>query len=1484
MVVLKDFSEDEIVSVGGLFSPTTLLCNELIPGGVSDTNEWYALLKGNAWTMQSAGDSNMISTPTTCFLRHCDNDLTFSFGNFRDTAFWSGVGAVVKGLDVTSRMLPLFLTLSSSGLEVKTLKVLPGAGSGEESKEHSMEPVSLPIVMDRIWTCPIGGPNRVLFASAIQGGVPAVSGLNMDEQHIFLTEPGSIAVDLTSTTRLTLAYGESILEICWQPYPSAISGDDKMVQRHDCWVCNSRGPMLGVLTSHRVLLLSSSLNILNSYESCRSSAASAMGAKLLAKAVSICWVGSSLVYTLESGAVNYMVAAVVGRKLVNESNFIKQMSCSLFGNDTNNDRSKGRLCTLPISHAVDGYVRLATCLPDRLVYMTREEVGNVSIPSLIIRPCLPLEPLVHGLLQPLPLDIPIAPSSVLSDVGSVDPFAPVTLPSVSVVPTKKNCRSTEHQSSIIESLLTIYVPAKPAVGISTEGGALPMTQATRKLCFMLCEAGFERLAMIAAGVCSNDRDLTGPDFIHNRWMSPGIKFHMSLRAGAFSTACSDLLAARPGLQELFMDPESYGGGTLPHPDNAYAKQFAASAYVLAACGQRDMARKLADLAGDDEFLALLFMAEERAKSGSQKSNLKNLQEAVKGKNAALYKVLQTVSADEVADKKGQETLEWNLQVSSIGNANRRTTMLALTGTLTNDPASTTTKLDMGPVDRAQRSHASQRGGGLGPPTKLGLLAMDSVEDWLGKSLPEIVVASADSSHLHGLGNNNAKGDDGVEEHLYPGGIERPECWVDDIGTGKEWDKVVGYWRFSDLIRPGEPSFVSSSLPKSRLNMLDLSNFKSPLEVFSDTNSRIKLESTLSAVDPGEDHSKVKELNDVIFSTDPLLNASTLPPVVGMRVKVGRGSAMDVGMYHLDPNRQHLTVELNVLRSETASNLDTEKHVLLQRVGGNDQKTLIWSLSVDNTGKLSWQQGGESANSVSSTEHAINMGPTEDMPVSLWSHIAVVIDSSASHSNVSLFINGDRSVKSQLVLPTVTEDVIGTTTIYVGPNLRGWRISELRFWADSRSAMDIDSMKENYLPLASKRKRMQFRIKGSKQLFGAPASSLLLGEPSDSTPDTEDPTLEKIHLVTRDVSSRKGFGLAAPGSKGGLSAPSGGVGGLASPRGGNRRGAVVQGNLEVEDNSVNNSDSNGNATSMPKSPSLKRMSALAGPTALVSPDGNKTPTKSGLAKPGGISAPSSVKKDSGEILSPAQRRLKNKQQASALPQPQTTVPPVPDASLLSGPKVPLQTKGNPVVNTPSTPEAFPTVGLVWSAPLREIAGYSALDLCKCIRRRPLKGRAALGVPHIVKNPADAGDKDKVTILRLTDELHTLLTAKDSDQLPYSREEISITAESVIVAPSQFGGTKDHIIAYYNQKKLTVLNTTTKTRIVEMPMTAHLIFWTFTNSEELLLITSTGLFKWNVKPSDAPSSRPVKLCDRRDVLDPTRLAENVLIQAYYFVTGI
>ena len=141
-----------------------------------------------------------------------------------------------------------------------------------------------------------------------------------------------------------------------------------------------------------------------------------------------------------------------------------------------------------------------------------------------------------------------------------------------------------------------------------------------------------------------------------------------------------------------------------------------------------------------------------------------------------------------------------------------------------------------------------------------VLALDLLEEWMGLRI-KLEVVSNNSNHLHTLSGiktnlgprsntntlnsdkNGMTGNNGNNSNNGNGngnGKNEMSSWVADIGVGKEWEKVVGYWRFSDLIKYGDLGFCNTGIPGARGVFLDLSKYGVPLEIFGGVESGSKV--------------------------------------------------------------------------------------------------------------------------------------------------------------------------------------------------------------------------------------------------------------------------------------------------------------------------------------------------------------------------------------------------------------------------------------------------------------------------------------------------------------------------------------------------------------------------------------------------------------------------------------------------------------------
>lgn len=303
-----------------------------------------------------------------------------------------------------------------------------------------------------------------------------------------------------------------------------------------------------------------------------------------------------------------------------------------------------------------------------------------------------------------------------------------------------------------------------------------------------------------------------------------------------------------------------------------------------------------------------------------------------------------------------------------------------------------------------------------------------------------------------------------------------------------------------------------------------------------TGSSVRVEYSTSPVDPGEKHDNVKSLCDVVFCGGATAEtAETSAGAVGgvqhgLRCPVPRGSQLDIGLYHEDSNRSRLTLELMVCFDEavamaaqasgdsSAGVVDTAQ-VLLQRQVADSERgsegSVLWTLFVTPDGAVCFKFGDIGGGSADGGAPSVLKSVPESVALptaktsrsnlgggsgegSSWTHIALMLDSSKATCsiagdgsvlsqapvNVTLVVKGE-SVEGKLAPAPIPLAQLDQTTLHVGRNLAaGFRLTELRFWADVRSTIDLDNMRDNYLVLAMKRKRLQLRVKGTKKLFTA----------------------------------------------------------------------------------------------------------------------------------------------------------------------------------------------------------------------------------------------------------------------------------------------------------------------------------------------------------------------------------------------------------------
>ena len=1078
----------------GLFHPSEVRASLL-------GDDVFGIIRGT-FCIESEDIHQLISLPSVyvlCKKSSQNESLLHQATAFRDASFWNG-NSINAGEDkekLNSRSC--ILALSASGCKIVWIQVNE---SSDMRAGHIIESWVSATSMSRVWTAPSGALNIVLYASSPKGGV----------QTLFATAPGRGAFDAMHMAGLPLREGEVALDVKWQPWPKHDQGSFKeLTKREDVGSCVSQ--LLGVLTTHRVFILSrdkQGLQILNSVvfrdEAKRWNTENNVSSPSKSnqhgkdKVTSMQWLGISLVYSSASGSVHYIVPSAVTQTLSQEQLIENLLRNRSLGMENLHSHHRGHLCSLPSNCFELGALRILACLPDRILYAASAvdpSTGLINM-SIMARPCLPVEPMILGLLA-------VKDAAVSLQTSSED--------NAIALPWKKRAITIEQYcDKMVYCLVMLYFKARFSTGSKEdeEFGNKPSSHSSRRLCTELFSRRQDDtcrgLAVIAAAITLSDIDPT-EEFPPTRWLPPSFKFEVALAADMPSQACLELMAGRLEMQDAFLDAQAYVD--LPHPKSAKAMQIAAAKEVLREAGYTRSALGMADLVGDDLFIADVLR--KKGKLGEEK-----FLDACKSSDT-IDPLVPVLIENDMAHV--YVSLN-NLLVKNMGGAGRRSSMFTFTSAIKDKREVGKDKVGEVVFDQTafcatQRNHAQHRGGVLGPNSKLGSLGMDVTEEWVGtrlqlESVPVVAggVFGGESIFSFGAGSegstvNGDEGESGVERKL-PDGGDLPDSWVEGVGIGRDMDKVSGYWRFSDIVHAEDPRFISScSRPGTRACFLDLSKYEQPLQAFAASDTDMKLCPSTSSVHSGEEHDKQKLLYDVVYACKSASEFRGHQSLNGLRTLVKRGTHFDIGMHHNDQDRCKMTIEFSISFRGSELMGDT---CLLQRVLGfpiepKGQQTRqpgvsLWDLCVDKDSYLVWSCGQTPEKSFKSsrplpnfnlatTAESESKSPTD----SSWVNVAVVVNSSGDSEGasgiVSLYANGEQigTTPNAIEFPTHKEADLADSTLYVAPGMGpGWRFTELRIWADARTSGAIEESHMSTLPLASKRKRLQLRIPGGKKLF------------------------------------------------------------------------------------------------------------------------------------------------------------------------------------------------------------------------------------------------------------------------------------------------------------------------------------------------------------------------------------------------------------------
>jgi hypothetical protein len=429
-----------------------------------------------------------------------------------------------------------------------------------------------------------------------------------------------------------------------------------------------------------------------------------------------------------------------------------------------------------------------------------------------------------------------------------------------------------------------------------------------------------------------------------------------------------------------------------------------------------------------------------------------------------------------------------------------------------------------------------------------VLCWDVIEDYLALSHklevlpPSSDVALSTSTQKDASGVSRGEGDRTGEQEFFSG-LALPVSWVSGVGNGRESDKVGSYCRFSDVLSASEDGFISSAEPSALCVFRDLSKYEGPgLELFCHENLQGTLPSdsqfsrvftvdySQSNINAGEKHESLKLLCDLIYSPIKFEPAKLLEmkkkrhgmPTHGLRLLVHRGGQLDVGLFHVDPQRRKFTLELSLLISLSRDELRQHLHIyngftIAER---RTDRQLIWKWFFDDEGVLSFSFSDENSSrtihstfslfSLSSTESVRNSSERDVDGENNFLHLCLSIDSSQStvnivaknnesilvHTPVSLamIVDGEEVLAASpgtlqqndlnsFIPNDISEIALSQSYLFIMPcAMIPYRLTEVRIWAMRRSLSELREQRDLSLPLAEKRLRIAMNMKGAKKLF------------------------------------------------------------------------------------------------------------------------------------------------------------------------------------------------------------------------------------------------------------------------------------------------------------------------------------------------------------------------------------------------------------------
>ena len=375
------------------------------------SNHWDALLIGTYLTPNlNVNKSNeLLHYPTVCYLKYNGIKLTTEFTSFRDADYWTGLSTTVR---VSSVEYPnSLLALTSNGFQMKWFHINK---SLETINSTSLiQTYNLSIEIRKFWTASIGAPNVIIYVTATSPEQIIITKRGSYEFTLpTSTTPSSTTTTSTTTTAVImneLYENESVIDIIWQPIPTSFSSRMKSTtnetrQQQKIWLTSAVGPLLGVLTTHRVLLFTSQLILLNSYNYRNKNIQNniEINENRNNSVKSIHWIACSLVYSNENGSIHYLLPIMKFNQLFHTNNNDNKLTVSQtsFRMDEYEQNSNGHLCTIPVNSESFHSFRIVAILTDRILIINTintKKCWEITI-SYRTRPFYAIEVVLLGLL------------------------------------------------------------------------------------------------------------------------------------------------------------------------------------------------------------------------------------------------------------------------------------------------------------------------------------------------------------------------------------------------------------------------------------------------------------------------------------------------------------------------------------------------------------------------------------------------------------------------------------------------------------------------------------------------------------------------------------------------------------------------------------------------------------------------------------------------------------------------------------------------------------------------------------------------------------------------------------------------------------------------------------------------------------------------------------------------------------------------------